>query len=136
MEREEIMEKIKSLASSQGLYGRLYRDLMELDEDEYEQVMLELESQNFKDEVDLVMFIESQEKQKVKLKDLKLKENEELFIGYFNNKGFEYKINNSIQRVKGWAFEHIKNNCQELEVSKVKNGYATNFAKKEMNRNI
>ena len=52
------MEKIKSLASSQGLYGRLYRDLMELDEDEYEQVMLELESQNFKDEVDLVMFIE------------------------------------------------------------------------------
>ena len=136
MEREEIMEKIKSLASSQGLYGRLYRDLMELDEDEYEQVMLELESQNFKDEVDLVMFIESQEEQKVKLKDLKLKENEELFIGYFNNKGFERKINNSIQRVKGWAFEHIKNNCQELEVSKVKNGYATNFAKKEMNRNI
>ena len=136
MEREEIMEKIKSLASSQGLYGRLYRDLMELDEDEYEQVMLELESQNFKDEVDLVMFIESQEEQKVKLKDLKLKENEELFIGYFDNKGFERKINNSIQRVKGWAFEHIKNNCQELEVSKVKNGYATNFAKKEMNRNI
>ena len=136
MEREEIMEKIKSLASSQGLYGRLYRDLMELDEDEYEQVMLELESQNFKDEVDLVMFIKGQEEQKVKLKDLKLKENEELFIGYFNNKGFEHKINNSIQRVKGWAFEHIKNNCQELEVSKVKNGYATNFAKKEMNRNI
>ena len=136
MEREEIMEKIKSLASSQGLYGRLYRDLMELDEDEYEQVMLELESQNFKDEVDLVMFIEGQEEQKVKLKDLKLKENEELFIGYFENKGFERKINNSIQRVKGWAFEHIKNNCQELEVSKVKNGYATNFVKKEMNRNI
>ena len=136
MKREEIMETIKSLASSQGLYGRLYRDLMELDEDEYEQVMLELESQNFKDEVDLVMFIEGQGEQKVKLKDLKLKENEELFIGYFDNKGFERKINNSIQRVKGWAFEHIKNNCQELEVSKVKNGYATNFAKKEMNRNI
>lgn len=58
MKREEIMETIKSLAGSQGLYGRLYRDLMELDEDEYKQVMLELESQNFKDEVDLVMFIE------------------------------------------------------------------------------
>ena len=136
MEREEIMEKIKSLASSQGIYGRLYRKLMELDEEKYNEVMTELESQNFKDEVDLVMFIEGQEEQKVKLKDLKLKENEELFIGYFNNKGFERKINNSIQRVKGWAFEHIKNNCQELEVSKVKNGYATNFAKKEMNRNI
>ena len=136
MKMEDILNAIRKLASSQGLYGRLYRDLMELDEDEYEQVMLELESQNFKDEVDLVMFIEGQEEQKVKLKDLKLKENEELFIGYFNNKGFERKINNSIQRVKGWAFEHIKNNCQELEVSKVKNGYATNFAKKEMNRNI
>lgn len=59
MKREEIMETIKSLASSQGLYGRLYRDLMELDEDEYDEVMTELESQNFKDRVDLVMFIES-----------------------------------------------------------------------------
>lgn len=59
MKRAEIMETIKSLASSQGLYGRLYRDLMELDEDEYDEVMTELESQNFKDGVDLVMFIES-----------------------------------------------------------------------------
>ncbi|MCI7555078.1 MAG: hypothetical protein MST00_06575 [Tenericutes bacterium] len=59
MKREEIMETIKSLASSQGFYGRLYRDLMELDEDEYDEVMTELESQNFKDGVDLVMFIES-----------------------------------------------------------------------------
>lgn len=59
MKREEIMETIKSLASSQGLYGRLYRDLMELDEGEYDEVMTELESQNFKDGVDLVMFIES-----------------------------------------------------------------------------
>ena len=59
MEREEIMEKIKSLASSQGLYGRLYRDLMELSEDDYNEVMTKLESQNFKDGVDLVMFIES-----------------------------------------------------------------------------
>jgi hypothetical protein len=59
MKREEIMKTIKSLASSQGLYGRLYRALMELDEDEYDEVMTELESQNFKDGVDLVMFIES-----------------------------------------------------------------------------
>lgn len=58
MKREEITETIKSLASSQGLYSRLYRDLMELDEDEYDEVMTELESQNFKDGVDLVMFIE------------------------------------------------------------------------------
>lgn len=58
MKREEIMEIIKSLASSQGLYSRLYKDLMALDEDEYDEVMTELESQNFKDGADLVMFIE------------------------------------------------------------------------------
>lgn len=58
MKREEIMETIKTLASSQGLYSRLYRDLMALDEDEYNEVMTELESQNFKDGVDLIMYIE------------------------------------------------------------------------------
>ena len=58
MKREEIMETIKTLASSQGLYSRLYRDLMELDEDKYNEVMTELESQNFKDGIDLVMYIE------------------------------------------------------------------------------
>ena len=59
MKREEIMETIKSLAGSQEFYGRLCGDLIELDEDEYDEVMTELESQNFKDGVDLVMFIES-----------------------------------------------------------------------------
>ena len=44
MKREEIMETIKSLAGSQGFYGRLYGYLMELDEDEYNEVMAELES--------------------------------------------------------------------------------------------
>lgn len=58
MKREEIMETIKTLASSQGLYSRLYRDLMALDEEKYNEVMTELESQNFKDAVDLIMFIE------------------------------------------------------------------------------
>ena len=59
MKREEIMETIKSLASSQGFYGRLYRELMELNEDDYNKVMMELENQNFKDGLDLIMFIES-----------------------------------------------------------------------------
>lgn len=59
MKREEIMETIKMLANSQGLYSRLYGELMEMDEDELDEVMTELESQNFKDGVDLVMFIEN-----------------------------------------------------------------------------
>ena len=58
MKREEIMETIKILASSQGLYSRLYRDLMALDEEKYNEVMTELESQDFKDGVDLIMYIE------------------------------------------------------------------------------
>lgn len=48
MKREEIMETIKSLASSQGLYGRLYRDLMELDEDKYDEVMTETAKNYFR----------------------------------------------------------------------------------------
>ena len=58
MKREEIMETIKTLASSQGLYSRLYRDLMALDEDKYDEIMTELESQNFQNAVDLIMYIE------------------------------------------------------------------------------
>lgn len=58
MKREEIMKTIRSLASSQGLYGRLYRSLMELSKEEFNKVMVELEKQNFKDSLDLVMFIE------------------------------------------------------------------------------
>lgn len=59
MKREDILNTIKMLASSQGLYSRLYGELMEMNEDELDEVMTELESQNFKDGVDLVMFIES-----------------------------------------------------------------------------
>ena len=58
MKREEIMKTIRSLASSQGFYGRLYRSLMKLSKEEFNKVMTELEKQNFKDSLDLVMFIE------------------------------------------------------------------------------
>lgn len=61
MKRTEILETIKSLASSQGFYGRLYQSLMDLKEnciDKYNEVMEELERQNFADPVDLVMYIE------------------------------------------------------------------------------
>lgn len=62
MKANEILEVIKSLASSQGMYTRLYAELMEIkanDEEQFNEVMSELESQNFKDSVDLVMYIES-----------------------------------------------------------------------------
>lgn len=62
MKREEIIENIKILASGQGFYCRLYNKLMTLQKEDitkFNEIMEELESQNFKDGVDLVMYIES-----------------------------------------------------------------------------
>lgn len=53
MSKEEIMKAIKSLAYSQGFYGRLYRDLKENPE-----ALEFLEKQNFKNSLDMVMFLE------------------------------------------------------------------------------
>ena len=58
---EEIMDVIKGLAMSQGFYGRLLRALEELkneDVHKYQDVVLELEGQNFKDALDVVMYFE------------------------------------------------------------------------------
>ena len=55
----DIREAIKQLAKSQGSYGRLDANLDELqDLDKYDEVMQELDDQNFKDIVDLVMYLE------------------------------------------------------------------------------
>lgn len=62
MNREQIMEAIRQLASSQGYYGRLYCALCRLRDDEpekFDQAMTMLEEKNFKDAVDLVMYLES-----------------------------------------------------------------------------
>ena len=56
-----IREAIKQLAKGQGSYGRLDTRLDELqaeDPDKYDEVMQELDAQNFKDIVDLVMYLE------------------------------------------------------------------------------
>lgn len=57
MKREQILETIRSLAMSQGFYGRLYNDLMS-DPEYCEEAMAFLEAQNFKDPVDLILCIE------------------------------------------------------------------------------
>lgn len=53
MTKKEILETFKSLARSQGSYGRLLEQIKDNDE-----ALTYLEEQNFKDSVDLVMFIE------------------------------------------------------------------------------
>lgn len=60
MKRDEIMNTIKMLASSQGFYSRLYRDIKQIEgTPNYDALMDLLEAQDFEDSVDLVMYFES-----------------------------------------------------------------------------
>lgn len=56
MKRNEILANIRMLANFQGFYGRLYRDIMEADNNE--EILEYLEAQNFGDVVSMVMFFE------------------------------------------------------------------------------
>ena len=58
MNREQIMQTIRMLARSQGFYGRLYRNLQELEPEDFSAAMEELEAQNFNDTLDLVLYFE------------------------------------------------------------------------------
>ena len=58
MNREEIMAALEELSKSQGLYGRILSGLNESDEATREAILSELEAQNFKDTVDLVLYLE------------------------------------------------------------------------------
>lgn len=58
MKRNEIMATFRSLARSQGLYGRILNEINSMSESERNRVFEELESQNFKDSLDLIMYIE------------------------------------------------------------------------------
>ena len=59
MKRDEIEQLFISLAKSQGLYGRILNVINnEMDADDLETFWQNLESQNFKDSIDVIMFIE------------------------------------------------------------------------------
>ncbi len=61
MKMSDILATIASLASSQGFYGRLLRDLRALkenDPDRYEALAEDWESRKFGDAVDFILFIE------------------------------------------------------------------------------
>lgn len=57
MKKEEILSAIRSLAASQGFYGRLLA-ILTSDEPDAIAYLEYLEEQNFKDIIDLVMFLE------------------------------------------------------------------------------
>ena len=61
MNMEQILSEISSLASSQGFYGRLLRDILYLkqnDPERYNKLKETLEAQKFGDAVDMVLFFE------------------------------------------------------------------------------
>ena len=61
MKIKEIKETIKLLANSQGFYGRLLASMETMEEmfpNDYEELVTELESQNFENAVDLIMYFE------------------------------------------------------------------------------
>jgi len=58
MNREQILDAFRSLAHSQGFYGRLLEQIDSVDEETREDFLSDLESRNFRDVVDLVMWIE------------------------------------------------------------------------------
>lgn len=56
------MEAIRQLAQSQGFYSRFYRDLCEMRDNEperFDKAMEMLEEKQFRDTVDLVMYLET-----------------------------------------------------------------------------
>lgn len=57
MTNTQVMDTIKTLASSQGMYGRLYEWLQEADKVLYDQFMEE--ACKCKDAVDFIMWFES-----------------------------------------------------------------------------
>ena len=58
MNREQILATFRSLATSQGFYGRLLEQIYSVDEETREAFLSNLESRNFRDDVDLVTWIE------------------------------------------------------------------------------
>lgn len=59
---ELFLETIKTLAPSQGFYGRLLAQVEELKEEDpvaYERLIEEMNKQNFTDTLDVVLFLES-----------------------------------------------------------------------------
>lgn len=58
MKMKDIIKVIEDLSYLQGFYGRLLRSIDELSEEEYDLLAEELEGQNFKDSLDVVLYFE------------------------------------------------------------------------------
>ena len=62
MKIKQIIATIKQLAMSQGFYGRLLRNLLDIrdnDPEQWTEIVDTLEGQHFADPVDMVLYFES-----------------------------------------------------------------------------
>lgn len=55
---DDVINVLAGLSNSQGFYGRLLRDISEMDDDEFAELEYIIESQNFTSAIDVVMFFE------------------------------------------------------------------------------
>ena len=58
MKMEEIMKLIEMLAKSNGFYSRLLNEIAELPEHVYNELKEEWEEQNFKDDIEFILWLE------------------------------------------------------------------------------
>ena len=49
---------ITNLAGSQGFYGRLWRDINEMEQEQLDELINEVKKQNFKETLDVVLWLE------------------------------------------------------------------------------
>jgi len=56
---EECVDTIRELSKSQGFYGRLLRDLYELDDSSLTDLIKEWESMKFKNTLDFIEYLEN-----------------------------------------------------------------------------
>lgn len=55
---EDFIKLIKELSKSQGLYGRILREINELNEEELEKLKTAINKKHFKDNIDIILWIE------------------------------------------------------------------------------
>lgn len=55
---DDLLEFCKMMSASQGFYGRLYRELLDIDDEEREEIDNVLKSEQFTDTLDFVYWLE------------------------------------------------------------------------------
>ena len=58
MNRQQILDAIRSLSKSQGFYGRLLDYIYSMEEGDQDRYLSHLEQQKFRDSVELILYLE------------------------------------------------------------------------------